>query len=216
LVGRIASESSLGFVELTKQHKVLLGVVGLGVAAVAVDRLVLGSAISGPSEVAAAVDERAAAPQAALPRSEQAPQSLAARVDQLPEATSSRSELEDAFRLPATVGQAVGRTAAGVVAATASDAFRLSSVMTRPVPAAVVNGNMLRSGHDYAFAASTSGAWTLLKDDEVAARRRDNPNSIRGVRLESVRARTSIAPGSAVIIVDGTERHELVIQASEK
>lgn len=208
-------ESSVEFVELTKQHKLLLAVVGLGVGAVAIDRFILGSGISGPSQAGAAIDERAVRPAAPTVAPEAQHKSLAARVEELPEPSVSRGEVADAFRLPAGVNvqQASKASAAPLSSA---DAFRLSSVMTRPVPAAVVNGHMLRSGHDYAFAASGSGLWTLLKDDEAAARRRSNPESIRVVRLESVEARTSSAPGSAVLVVDGTERHELVIQASEK
>jgi hypothetical protein len=202
------------FVELTKQHKVLLAVVGLGVGAVAVDRLILGSGISGPSEVGAAIIERPSTPKAAFQPAQSSSLSMAERVDALEDAEASRTDLADAFR--ASAGLSVSDAPTIGNSAAKADAFRLSSVMTRPVPAAVVNGHMLRSGHEYAFSPSASGLWTLLKDDEVAARQRGNPSSIRAVRLESVQARTATTPGSAVITVDGSERYELVIQASEK
>jgi hypothetical protein len=201
-------------VELTKQHKVLLGVVGLGLGAVAVDRLILGSGIAGPSQAGAAVIERPATPRADSKPADAAPRSLAERVEALAEPDASKGEVAQAFRAPAGLASEVARSVGAV--ATKSDAFRLSSVMTRPVPAAVVNGHMLRTGHEYAFSASSSGLWTLLKDDEVAARQRTNASSIRVVRLESVRARTPTSPGSAIIIVDDSQRHELVIHASEK
>lgn len=200
--------------ELTKQHKILLGVVGLGVGAVAVDRLILGSGVSGPSQVGAAIIEQPATPIAASKPVDSAPRSLAERVEALDKPDAPKSEIAEAFRLP--TGLNVERAASVGAAAAKSDAFRLSSVMTKPVPAAVVNGHMLRTGHDYAFSPSTSGLWTLLKEDEVAARQRTNASSVRVVRLESVQSRTPTSPGSAIIIVDGSERHELVIHSSEK
>lgn len=207
------SKSFIEFVELTKQHKILLAVVGLGVGAVAVDRVILGSGISGPSQAAAATSEQPA-PLAAPARAiETSHLSLADRIEELPAPEFTKSQVSDAFRPEA---QTLANETQSSGRSTSSDAFRLSSVMTKPVPAAVVNGHMLRTDHDYAFAASQSGLWTLIKDEDIQSQRRNNPALIRVVRLESVQARTPTAPGSATIIIDGTERHQLVIHSSEK
>jgi len=205
-------------VELTNQHKILLALVGLGIGTVILDRVVLGTGVSDPASASAGTSDQASTQRGEVSLAEVQRATIASKIEQLPQKLPDDARVSEAFR--ARADWFAGSNQAKIVdagsAKSVSTAFRLSSVMTKPVAAAVINGQLLRTGQDYAFAANNSGIMQLLKDEDAAARRRSNPASVRVVRLESVEARVSGSPGAAVLIVDGTDRHELVIEASDK
>lgn len=204
-------------VELTKQHKVLAGILLLGAGAVVLDRTVLSSGISGPDQAAAAITSSSTnrvcdtAPSTSL-------ESLTTRVSRLDGVAIDQAAVANAFVVPS--GWAVNdkiTQESGVVGSdsAATGQFRLSSVMTRPVVAAVVNGHMIRVGQSYAFGAGSDGKFGLLKQEELRQQQKSGGAGINSVRLISVEPRSQDNSGSAAIEVDGV-RISLAIEQSEK
>ncbi len=204
--------------ELTKQHKVLAGIVSLGVGAVVLDRTVLNSGVTGPSVSAAATTSDSIKPGSAGP-SAVVIERLADRIAQVEGRAQDQDAIAGAIVAPAnwSVANVPASSASGSTRGTSLrfDQFRVSSVMTRPVAAAVVNGHMLRSGQNYAFGTAGDGKFGVLSQDELRQQRKLSVDSVSTVRLVSVIPRSDDNPGGAVIEVDG-KRIELLIEQSEK
>lgn len=203
-------------VELTKQHKVLLGIVALGAGAVVVDRFVLDSGVSGPSPVNAAVPS--ASEQTAPEKQVYASmESLAARVEKVEVVTYDESDVARAFEPSSSwfPGDNVSTPISQSDETIGEGQFKLSSVMTKPIAAAVINGHMVRAGQNYAFGVGADGQYGLLRQAELKDYQKRGFGNVNSVQLVSVLPRSEDNLGSAVIEVDG-RRVELVIDQSEK
>lgn len=203
--------------ELNKHHKVLAGILALGAGAVIIDRVVLESDVSGPAAASASVPQNAERRDCVISPSPTC-ETLTARASQVKAIPIDSAELANAFVVPAgwTVAEpSLQHSIIDSGTVISHTQFRLSSVMTRPVAAAVINGNMLRAGHDYSFGVCNDGKFGVLKQDELRQLRKQGGTNISVVRLISVEPRSQDSEGGAVIEVDGT-RVSLVIEQSEK
>ncbi len=142
--------------EPSKQSKVLAAVLVLGAGAIGVDRFVLDSGVSGPRSAAAqqsATDTHESSPAQAQPRPTSAHASLASRLQNahdadLPEGPAMPGT-ESAFTPPQ--GWIAPTPEPAQAPATAQPenpaaGYRLSSVISKPVPIAVINGKTLVAG----------------------------------------------------------------------
>lgn len=213
-MGGICPTSS---VELTKQHKALASILVLGVGAIVVDRSVLRSGVSGPADAAAAVTPILKNCDSVV-RNAVCIETLAARTSKVEAMSVDDAGVANSFVPPSgwtTANPSAGDNADSGAASIAGSQFRLSSVMTRPVAAAVVNGTMLRAGQSYAFGVCADGKFGALKQEEIRHQRKLGGTGINTVRLISVEPRSEDSEGGAVIEVDGTQIN-LVIEKSEK
>lgn len=143
--------------ELTQRHKVLLVVAGLGLAAVGVDRLVLGSGSAGvdSQEEQASEGQRTSSGVVRVVMHNPAAKLAGERLSSL-EAELDVKTMRDVF-VPPQVWMPAATTGGQPVVARASDprieqarrlaqALKLSAVVLKPQGTAVVNGQLLRVG----------------------------------------------------------------------
>lgn len=213
-------QSSLAFVELTKQHKVLLAIVGLGAGALFVDRVVIGSGLSSPKEASAGLSETLGVARTTSPAGEGDVVTFATRIDAMEQPFDSASEagsaLASAFRPASTTGQSRTHAEERGEKRVALAGLRISSVMTRPVSAAMLNGHLIREGEVHTFQAKGGGPWLLLRGEQRDAALTDTPDTIHTVKLIAVRPRTAKLNGSATVLVNDRDRYEIELEASEK
>jgi hypothetical protein len=205
-------------VELTKQHKVLLGVVGAGVLLVAGDRLLLGGEGVSPRTAAGAAAAK-------VPAAEKASEQIAA-VDS-PTAADRLLAFADKHGTPSAdsrlIATAFDDEHVLAPAATAADVFeqrasamcagrdandaegrtrhfreqiKLTSVMLNPKPMAFLAGEKLEVGETMRFGAKAGGSC----EHQVKLLRVHGPD------------RQARRAGSAEVLIDGTYRVELVIE----
>lgn len=201
--------------ELTKQHKVLLGVLGLGVLAVVTDRLLLGGA-SAPEAAKAATP---AATRDAAPAPANAPEAgsvadrlaaFASEEDSLhavsvsdvfsPQARAAATQRESA--VAGDTGADQGMTCAGRTTGDAAariehfrETIRLTSVILNPRPMAFIAGEKFEVDASQIVGGKAGGQCR----HEVKLLEVHGPD------------RKARRVGSAVVLIDGKHRVELVI-----
>jgi hypothetical protein len=188
-------------VELTKQHKVLLGVLGVGVLAVVADRVLLGGATAPEAAKAATpevVRESKAATEVApddddLVHDADVNAAFAERVE-APAASATASKT----LFPRTNGiVCIGHTSMDTAELTAH--FRahvkLSSVILNPKPMAFISGEKFELNDSHVI----GGKAAAVCQHEVKLL------EVHGPDRQARRA------GSAIVLIDGKHRVELVI-----
>lgn len=186
--------------ELTKQHKALLAVLGLGATAIVCDRVFFSGGVTGPASVqASTLREVGAKPDAAeaTPTSNMIAERLAAAAAKLDGDAVQPDALNDVFGEPVAVKQTMGLDVRDEMErakpAPKYEHLKVGLVMLNPRPMASINGVRL----------------------EVDGEARIGEGAQRhSVKLLSVKGpdRKTGELGSVVVLVDGVDRIELVIE----
>jgi hypothetical protein len=187
-------------VELTKQHKVLLGVLGLGVAAVIGDRVLLSGGVTAPATAEARPASEVVKPAEAsepVQHGTVLADRLATAASQLRADASADAQLDSMFGATATTAAST-RQAAIVEAETREKTpeqfqfLKLSTVMLNPRPMAWITGEKLEL------------------NDEVRVGEGADRHSVKLLAVKGPDRKTGEL-GSVTVLVDGEHRVELVI-----